>query len=270
MALTARAAAEGTGEARMSEDECIREGVPEQDEALSGSAGIAEAPGPSADEGVAQIPGPSADEGAVDGPGSSIEACPSKNALDMPAEPCVESNAVSDARGIACVGRRHFRVVAAACLLLLVVLAACWILWRGGHPPEVANVVVRPSSSTVAQEDSDQQKVAEGMIGFSINTRIVFSAADAPGDFAFGNPAGNGKRIKLTLVRDDSGSVLAETGLLDPGTRLGPERLDEQLDPGEYVCTAYVDGYRDDGSRIGRVAAGVVVVVQLDSSEDRT
>lgn len=64
MSLTAHAAAEGAGEARMSEDECIREGVlPEQDEALSGSAGIAEAPGPSADE------------GAVDGPGSSIEAC---------------------------------------------------------------------------------------------------------------------------------------------------------------------------------------------------
>lgn len=220
--------------------------------------------------GPGSAPAPSLAAGAADSPDPSPETCPSACVADLPAYPRVESRTSSDAGEAACAPRRHLRVVAAVCLLLLLVaLAACWMLWQGGHPPEVPNVVVRPSSPSAAPEDDDQQKIAEGMIGFSINTRIVLCAADAPGDFAFGNPAGNGKRIKLTLVRDDTGTVLAETGLLDPGTHLGPERLDEQLEPGEYACTAYVDGYRDDGSLIGRVAAGVVVVVQEGSPPDR-
>ena len=162
--------------------------------------------------------------------------------------------------------RRRLAVVLAALLLLLLLVAAAGVAaWRFAQPSGMEpNVVVgaHPSKSPEQAEAEQKQKIAEGMIGFSVNTRVVLSESGAPGDFAFGNPPGNGKRIKMRLVRDDDGETLLETGLLDPGTYLAPEPLDARLEPGEYACTAYVDGYRDDGGHIGQVAAGVSLEVR--------
>lgn len=162
---------------------------------------------------------------------------------------------------------KKIAAAAAAVLVLLLAIGVGVWAWNFAQPSDLEpNVVVGPHPSKSAEQIAAERdaKIAEGMIGFSISTNVEFEHPGDPGDFAFENPQGNGKRIKLRLVRDDTSEVLLETGMLEPGTYLGPEVLDVQLAPGTYACTAYVDGFKDDGKHVGQVAAGVRVTVRGD------
>lgn len=158
--------------------------------------------------------------------------------------------------------RRGLCIAVLAVLLLAVALALAWCTLRNAPDDDMeSNIVV---GALPGQEDSAEKQRAldEGMIGFSINTRMEFETPSAEGAIMFENPAGNGKYTRLSLVRDDTGEEVYSTGLLQPGTYVENDALDAMVPRGEYDCTALVEAYRtNDKSYIGTVAAGVKVKV---------
>ncbi|PNV66861.1 hypothetical protein [Enteroscipio rubneri] len=157
---------------------------------------------------------------------------------------------------------RRVRIAALAALLLAVALACAWCALHDRPDEDMeSNIVV---GALFGEEDSEKDRRAldEGMIGFSVNTRMAFETPSSEGAVMFENPAGNAKYTRLRLVRDDTGEEVYATGLLQPGTYVEKDALDAMVPTGEYDCTALVEAYRtDDKSYIGTVAAGVKVKV---------
>ena len=179
-----------------------------------------------------------------------------RQSAPAPADPRVPAPDAPDCKRLA------RRVAALVALLVLVALAGTWCALHGRPDGDMeSNIVV---GSLPGQEDAAQRQRAldEGMIGFSINTRMVFDTPSAEGTVMFENPAGNSKYTKLRLGRDDTGEEIYATGLLQPGTYVEKDALDAMVSTGEYACTALVEAYRtNDKSYIGTVAAGVKVKV---------
>lgn len=149
-------------------------------------------------------------------------------------------------------------LIALAILLFLFVAAALWLFALHPDPDLERNIVV----GSVDGDDAPVRDVAESMIAFSIDTKMDFATPSSAGDIFFENPEGNGKYIRLSLVRDEDDEELYSTGLLQPGTYVESDTLDAMVPTGTYECTALISAYRiNDKSYIGTVAAGVTVSV---------
>ncbi len=126
-----------------------------------------------------------------------------------------------------------------------------------------AVVGMMPGKSPEQIQEELDRKVAENMIAFSINAKPVFPSGKGKGNILFENPASNEKLTRMELCRDDTGEVIYETGLMEPGSYVPEDTLDMELPAGEYACTAYIYAYRQsDESFIGKVAAGVTVMIE--------
>lgn len=162
--------------------------------------------------------------------------------------------------------RRRWPVLLALLLLLLAVGGAWWVLAALPDPDLERNIVV---GSIEGGEAAPMHDVAEGMVAFSIDTRMQFASPSSEGDILFENPEGNGKYISLSLVRDDDGEEIYSTGFLQPGTFVERDALDAMVATGTYRCTAVISAYRiEDKSFIGTVAAGVTVTVGSEEGKD--
>ena len=157
--------------------------------------------------------------------------------------------------------RRNRRRWVVLLLLLLLLLAGGAVWWFATQPdPDLErNIVV---GSVTGDDSQPERDVAENVIAFSIDSKMEFASPSEEGDILFENPEGNGKYIRLSLVRDDDGKEIYSTGFLQPGTYVEKDALDAMVATGTYRCTALVSAYRtNDKSYIGTVAAGVTVTV---------
>ena len=176
---------------------------------------------------------------------------PHKSGQFAPADPSARQRA-----------RRLRRIIVLVVLVMAVLFSLAWCAFHEQPDADMeSNIVV---GAMLGQEDAQdkQRALDEGMIGFSVNTRMKFDTPSADGAIMFENPAGNAKYTKLKLVRDDTDEEIYSTGLLQPGTYVETDTLDAMVPTGEYACTALVEAYRtNDKSYIGTVAAAVKVKV---------
>lgn len=155
-------------------------------------------------------------------------------------------------------------------ILVLLLLAAGvlgWFLYQNMSQEDVMepNAVIgtMPGKTREQIEAELNQKVSEKEVAFSINASPVFETGDAAGNILFENPQSNGKRTRVEITLDDTGELIYKSGLLDPGSYVPEAKLLTDLEPGNYTCTATIYAYRiDDDSFIGKVAAGLTLVVQ--------
>ncbi len=82
--------------------------------------------------------------------------------------------------------------------------------------------------------------VEEGMFNVSINARAVFEDGKSEGSLGMENIPENRYYARVTLLKDDDGTVLYESKGIKPGQFIDKIKLKSDLDPGEYECTAKI------------------------------
>lgn len=94
------------------------------------------------------------------------------------------------------------------------------------------------------------------------NAEITLNATTGKANVMLGNSAENVRNCKVTLVLDETGAVLYQTGVLEPGQRVPYAELpQEELEgAGPWDATALFEIIDEEtGETIGVVEAGVSI-----------
>lgn len=169
--------------------------------------------------------------------------------------------------GFAPAKRKRTLLIAAVVLLALAVALCAFALQQCSRADDEMepNVIVGTMEGYSDEEIAAMlaQKVDEGMIAFSLNTHMHLEEPGAQASIKFENPPNNAKLTKLSLVRDDTGEQIYETGYVAPGSYVDADAFDVRLEPGEYACTGYISSYSQDEKKyLGEAACTVIVTVQ--------
>jgi hypothetical protein len=143
-----------------------------------------------------------------------------------------------------------FVVVAAASVTLIMVLNR-----PEEAPAPLAAAAVEPAGARViTPENVDeirtevQANVERGM--FMTHMNMIWSFADgesASYDAVMGNSANNTYPMWFTVVLDGTGQQVFESGLIPVGTMISEIKLSQDLEPGSYPATVYVNMVEQDG-----------------------
>lgn len=165
--------------------------------------------------------------------------------------------------------RNPVGIVAVLCLLAILIGVGCFIAWKLIQPEyndrmEPNAVVGSMPGKTEEQIQAElNQKVKDSEVAFSINAAPVFETGTSKGNLLFENPTSNKKLTRIEIYRDDTNELIYKSGLLQPGSYIPEAKLKVDLEPGEYVCTAYIYAYKlKDESFVGKVAAGLTITVE--------
>lgn len=116
-------------------------------------------------------------------------------------------------------------------------------------------------TSEEIQAELDRQ-VEEGMFNISIASNVEFADGTSEGELKIENVPGNRYLMQVTITDDATGQVLYTSGVIDPNYHVQKAKLDVDLDPGTYNCTALftaIDPETDE--EVGQAAAKMTITV---------
>ena len=119
-----------------------------------------------------------------------------------------------------------------------------------------------PGRSAEEIEEILNTQVEEGMLNISINPTPMFENGTASGNLNIENIPGNHYSVQVTITRDDTGGVIYNSKLIDPGYYIGDAALDVSLAKGSYDCTAVftaIDPETED--EMGTAAAKLKITI---------
>jgi len=98
------------------------------------------------------------------------------------------------------------------------------------------------------EEISDllSKKIEEGMVNIGIAAEPVFEENGKKGRVGIENITANNYSFRVTLKLDETGEVLYESGLIDPGYYIEFVELNRKLQTGDYPATASIVTYSLD------------------------
>ena len=106
-------------------------------------------------------------------------------------------------------------------------------------------------------------QVEEGMMNISIASAVVFADGAAEGEARIENIPANHVDQKVSIVLDDTGEQVYESGAIAPGQHIQTITLSKVLEPGSYAATATFTGYdRDTHKKTGASAAQIMLTVE--------
>lgn len=111
------------------------------------------------------------------------------------------------------------------------------------------------------KRDEINALVAENMRGVTIKQTIYLKNGAEKGEAGIANKKENTLPCTISLVRDSTGEVIYESGLIDPGFYIAGIRLKTQLAEGWYPCTVIWKFYDSTTEELLGEGAGYVVVV---------
>ena len=69
--------------------------------------------------------------------------------------------------------------------------------------------------------------------------------------------------MSVQIPLDDTGEVIYETGIIDPGYHIQSDKLDRPLEKGVYPATAMFTAYDPEtGDEVGRAGAKISITVK--------
>lgn len=110
--------------------------------------------------------------------------------------------------------------------------------------------------------DLRNQELLEHMKHVSMEREIFFEVGNDTGEARISNGEDSLFASTVTLVRDATGEVIYQSGLIEPGHYIEKIRLESKLQKGQYPCTAIWGFYTQDDEYIGEMAWKTVVVVK--------
>ena len=115
------------------------------------------------------------------------------------------------------------------------------------------------------QEISDilNAKVAEGMVDIGIAAGPIFEYGGKKGRIAIENIAANHYSFQAEIMLDDTGDIIYQSGLVDPGFYIEFIKLNKTLQAGDYQATARFTTYSLDETedKISEVNVKIVLHV---------
>jgi len=112
-----------------------------------------------------------------------------------------------------------------------------------------------------AVRDRRNQLLTENMEFISLERQIYFDTALAKGTARIFNDSQSKFYCQVTVVRDGTGEVLYESGLIGPGHYIEKIHLKGSLKEGYYPCTAVWRFYSEHDEYVGEIAEKIVVIV---------
>ena len=156
----------------------------------------------------------------------------------------------------------------AIALAVVAVVIACLFAFQscseGGFPfrdPNQSLGQLEGKSAEEIQAELDRQ-VEEGMFNISIASNVEFADGTSEGELKIENVPGNRYLMQVTITDDATGQVLYTSGAIDPNHHVQRAKLDVDLDPGVYACTALFTAIDpEDDSEVGQAAAKMTISV---------
>lgn len=142
-------------------------------------------------------------------------------------------------------------------LLLLLLLGICGgIIYKLTRPEEKSRLArdelalggMLPGKTPEEIDELLNAKVAEGMVNIGIAAEPIFEENGKKGRIGIENIEANRYSFQVTLTRDETGDVLYESGIIDPGYYIEYVELEKTLPAGDYPATAVFSTYSLDES----------------------
>lgn len=154
----------------------------------------------------------------------------------------------------------RYIIIGVIILLLLLLLHCC------GQKESYGDVLLGEidwDEPANLQEQVDAA-VAAGMTNVFMNTNIYLEDGISKANLLIQNAETNPAPIQVDLIRDDTGETLYESEVIPVGHKIEEGKLLQDLDPGEYGCTAVFSILNpDDASEvINQVKLNVTVTVK--------
>lgn len=176
--------------------------------------------------------------------------------------------------------KRRWLIFAAA--LLIVIAGIVILLRRCGKDPGTAvdkgSVSTNGADLSISTAISDKgpeqlsqaeilaelnRKVAESMITMSMNPDPTFPTWKSMGNLLIHNDEANRHAQVVQIYRDDTGDLIYSSGLIPVGKYVNQDSLDEDLEPGDYPCTAYFHAVNaETGTVLGTGAVRITVHIK--------
>lgn len=110
--------------------------------------------------------------------------------------------------------------------------------------------------------DLRNQELVKNMKYVSLERQIYFDHSEEPGEARIANDSKNNFSCTLRIVRDATGEVIYESGLIEPGYYIEEIQLTGGLKQGFYPCTAVWSFYTQGEEYAGETAWKVVVIIK--------
>lgn len=110
--------------------------------------------------------------------------------------------------------------------------------------------------------DVRNRELVENMNYVSLEQQIYFDHANAPGEARIANDKKNKFSSTIRIVRDATGEVVYQSGLIDPGCYIEKISLTGDLKQGFYPCTVVWSFYTQGEEYAGETAWKIVVIIK--------
>ena len=107
------------------------------------------------------------------------------------------------------------------------------------------------------------EKVKEGMVDIGIAAEPVFEYNGKKGRLGIENIAANHYSFQVVLKLDETGEILYESGLIDPGYYVEYVELAKKLQAGDYQATAVFTTYSLDESEDKIAETNVKIILHV-------
>ena len=105
------------------------------------------------------------------------------------------------------------------------------------------------------------EKVAEGMLNFSMYTNPIFESGTSMGTLMINNSASNRYPQLIEIFTKDD-NTLVYSGAVDIGNKVEKSRLLVDLPKGDYECIAYFSAINPEtGEKLGTAGANIKITV---------
>lgn len=145
--------------------------------------------------------------------------------------------------------KKHFnkKILAVIIVVLAILLAgtACVIYFISMKKDVNSSAYLDPNASDWDDEIDSSDEETQGKILVPGYTGAKMQAGDTVLKIRIGNPGENTCYLKATVQLED-GTVLYESGLLEPGTGLEEIQLQQTLEAGTYDAVVHYQGYTMD------------------------
>lgn len=160
---------------------------------------------------------------------------------------------------------------AVVCVAVVVLAMACVWAWRAFHPVREQLDPRDPNASMGQLEGKTPEEIQaeldrivdEGMFGISIAPVVYFADGGSEGEVRIENVPGNRYDMRVSIVLDEDGRTVYESGVIEPNRHIQTAPLSATLSAGSYPATALFAALdRQTGVEVGQASAKITLVVE--------
>lgn len=160
-------------------------------------------------------------------------------------------------------------IISVIVLALMVGIGGVYV-YQYTHPSDAVQFEEQIKAKLGQLEDkSNEEKLAalneivqEGELKISINASPVFATGDSEGDLRIENHPNNLYEQRVVITLDDTGEEIYHSGPMPINSNIYSDKLEVDLDAGEYKATALFTAYDPETDiEVGQASANITITV---------